>query len=107
MGIVPSVCGFLKIPCIPCDTVAIVSGENKDMANHIAKATGINVPKYLSENDKNGIFRPLNFGSSVGVKRGAYSHTQKGIYQEFICGYDITTPMVYNPISGEFDIFLR
>ena len=25
MGIVPSVCGFLKIPCIPCDTAAIVS----------------------------------------------------------------------------------
>ena len=25
MGIVPSVCVFLKIPCIPCDTAAIVS----------------------------------------------------------------------------------
>lgn len=104
MGLVPSVCGFLSIPCIPCDTVAIVSGENKNMANLIAKSVGLNVPEYLSANDKDGIFRPLNLGSSVGVRRGCSSTNIKGTYQKFISGYDITTPMVYNPNEKKMDI---
>lgn len=104
MGLVPSVCGFLSIPCIPCDTVAIVSGENKNMANLIAKASGINVPSYLPSNDNNGIFRPLNYGSSVGVRKGLCPIDAKGVYQEFIYGYDITTPLIYNPFKKEFDI---
>lgn len=104
MGLVPSVCGFLSIPCIPCDTVAIVSGENKNMANLIASANKINVPEYLSPDDKNGIYRPLNYGSSVGVRKGYCLSSEKGIYQRFIPGYDITTPMVYNPFKKTMDI---
>lgn len=104
MGLVPSVCGFLSIPCIPCDTVAIVTGENKDIANMVAKSIGLNVPAYLSSNKKDGIFRPLNYGSSVGVRKGQYSMDLPGIYQKFISGYDITTAIVYNPYSKDFDI---
>lgn len=103
MGLVPSVCGFLSIPCIPCDTVAIVSGENKNIANLIAKATEINVPEYLLSDDENGIYRPLNYGSSIGVKRGKRYTNAKGTYQKFIYGYDITTPMVYNPYKKSMD----
>lgn len=105
MGLVPSVCGFLSIPCIPCDTAAIVSGENKRMANLIAAANQINVPKILPEDDPTGIYRPLNFGSSVGVRRGKVIPGEKGIYQEFIQGYDMTTPIVYNPVEKDYDIF--
>lgn len=104
MGLVPSVCGFLSIPCIPCNTVAIVSGENKNMSNLIANSIGINVPEYLLSNDENGIYRPLNYGSSVGVRKGFKPTEVDGVYQKFIPGYDITTPMVYNPYKKSMDI---
>ncbi len=102
MAIVPSICGFLHIPCIPCNAVAILSGENKQMSNLLAKAIGINVPKNLGADNLTGIFRPLNLGSSIGVKRGPNTQIE-GIYQEFIPGYDITTPIVYNPAIEEMD----
>ena len=69
MGLVPSMCGFLGIPCIPCDTMSIITGENKNVSNLIAKASGLNVPKELSDDSQMGIYRPLNYGSSFGVKR--------------------------------------
>lgn len=106
MGLVPSMCGFLAIPCIPCDTVSIVAGENKHIANLVSSALQLNVPKYLNEDDDNGIFRPLNYGSSTGVKRGKYSKgkSTKGVYQEFIKGFDITTPMLFNPLSRQMEL---
>lgn len=103
MALIPSVCGFFHIPCIPCDSTAILAGENKLMSNLLAQATGIKVPQTLDEAAKDGIFRPLNLGSSMGVKRG-FSNKIKGLYQEFIKGYDITTPIVYNPITEKMDI---
>ena len=104
MALVPSMCSFLHIPCIPCDAVAILAGENKRMSNLIASATGINIPKVLETSSPKAIFRPLNLGSSIGVKRGSQEQTdQEGIYQEFIPGYDITTPIVYNPVHNEMD----
>ncbi len=104
MALIPSICSFLHIPCIPCDAVAILAGENKRMSNLVAQATGINVPKTLNYSSPNGIFRPLNLGSSIGVKRGPIDTNSKdGIYQEFITGYDITTPIVYNPLNRKMD----
>lgn len=103
MALIPSVCGFFHIPCIPCDSTTILAGENKFMSNLLAKATGIQVPQTLDKNIEGGIFRPLNLGSSIGVRR-EYSNQLKGIYQEFIPGYDITTPIVYNPIVHKMDI---
>lgn len=102
MALVPSICSFLHIPCIPCNAVAILSGENKLMSNLLAKAVGIRVPRSLDNDDKTGIFRPLNLGSSIGVKRGPNNKTE-GTYQEFIPGYDITTPIVYNPYIEKMD----
>ena len=104
MALIPSLCGFFKIPCIPCDSVAILSGENKCISNLVAKATGLTIPKSLSSHEKNGIFRPLNLGSSIGVKRGYLTGIESdGLYQEFIYGYDITTPIVYNPYTKQMD----
>lgn len=103
MALIPSVCAFLHIPCIPCDASTILAGENKLMSNLIAKATGLQVPQTLEKDITGGIFRPLNLGSSIGVKR-EFSSLQKGIYQEFISGYDITTPIVYNPVLQKMDI---
>ncbi|MCX4300016.1 MAG: hypothetical protein OSJ73_23915 [Lachnospiraceae bacterium] len=103
MALIPSVCAFLHIPCIPCDASTILAGENKLMSNLVAKATGLQVPQTLEKDITGGIFRPLNLGSSIGVKR-EFSPLQKGIYQEFISGYDITTPIVYNPVLQKMDI---
>lgn len=103
MALIPSVCGFFHIPCIPCDATSILAGENKLMSNLLAQATGIHIPKSLKKEIENGIFRPLNLGSSIGVER-RFTNQIEGIYQEFIQGYDITTPIVYNPIIQKMDI---
>lgn len=102
MALIPSICAFLHIPCIPCDAVAILTGENKRIANLVASSIGLNVPSTLSNDVQEGIFRPLNLGSSIGVKRAPTTGVD-GIYQEFISGYDITTPIVYNPLTSTFE----
>lgn len=103
LGLVPSVCSFLDIPCIPCNTVSIISGEHKGIANCIANSMNLNLPNNNPPADKS-IFRPYNFGSSRGVVKGISKYSNKsGVYQEFIKGYDITTPLLYNPISGKLE----
>lgn len=106
MSMVPSTCAFIGVPCIPCDAVTIVAGENKRLSNLIAKGIGLNVPQELPPFDERGIYRPLNLGSSCGVVRGQIPNTTTdGLYQEFLPGYDITTPIAYNPLKEDFDIF--
>lgn len=104
MGLVPAMCSFLSIPCIPCDAAAIVISENKHISNLIATTNKINVPEYLPPTSKNGIFRPLNLGSSIGIQIGQCSDAP-GVYQEFITGYDVTIPIVYNPYIDNLDLF--
>ena len=103
MALVPAMCSAMNVPCIPCNAVSIVTGEQKELSNHIASSLGIKVPKTLNPSDNTGIFRPINLGNSLGVHRG-YEANTKGLYQEFIPGYEITTPIVYNPLLKEMDI---
>lgn len=106
LGLVPSVCSFLKIPCIPCITTTIVCGEHKKISNIIAEKVGLHVPKPLPTSDSSGIMRPIGLGSSLGVRRG-YDNTienQEFVYQEFIKGFDITTPILFNPLSSELEV---
>ena len=106
MALVPSTCSFLGIPCIPCDAMTIVVGENKELSNILAAHSAMKTPRSLKPDEDGGIFRPLNFGSSIGVRRGPQTmQNQPGLYQEFINGFDITTPLVYNPLKGEMDFF--
>lgn len=102
MAIVPATCAFLGIPCIPCDCTAILSGENKLHSNILAAASGIPVPREVDIGDNSGIFRPLNWGSSLGVKVGSIRNDILGIYQEFIPGFDVTTPILFDPSSESF-----
>lgn len=106
LGLVPSVCSFLNIPCIPCNTTTIVCGEHKKLSNIIAEGIGLNVPKALPASDNTGITRPIGLGSSLGVKRGFHNSVQNNafIYQEFIKGYDITTPILFNPITSNLEV---
>jgi D-alanine-D-alanine ligase-like ATP-grasp enzyme len=108
LGLIPSVCSFLSIPCIPCNTVSSIVGEHKLFSNLIAYAKKINVPENLCRAEGNGILRPLTCGSSVGVMKGpvANSKTKNDdcLYQKFICGFDMTTPIMYNPLTSQLDI---
>jgi len=106
LGLVPSVCGVLSIPCIPCNTSSIITGENKLISNLVAQALHLNVPETLAEQSPEGIFRPLNFGSSRGIQRGYLEDepAKEGIYQKFIKGYDVTTPILFNPLSGNLEL---
>lgn len=105
MSLVPSACSFIGTPCIPCNAVSIVVGENKKISNLLASSMHLNVPKDIEASHINGIYRPLNLGSSIGVKRGLASCCiHNGIYQEFIPGYDITIPIVYNPFINDIDL---
>lgn len=105
MALIPSTCSSINIPCIPCNAVAIVTGEDKRLSNYIANSIGLNVPQELNGSDKvDKIFRPINLGNSIGVSKERNSEFKNGIWQEFIIGYDITTPIVYNPISNRMEL---
>lgn len=104
MGLVPSTCAFLGIPCIPCDTTGVVVGENKKLSNMIASYIGLSVPREIDNKAEDGLYRPLNYGSSFGVRHGPYGvEDENGLFQEFIPGFDITTPYVYNPLTGQMN----
>lgn len=104
MALVPSVCSALNIPCIPCSALSILTGEHKELSNLIANSIGLHIPKKISPKEKNGIFRPINLGNSLGVIRGSTDSNHNGIYQEFISGYEITTPATYNGITGRIEL---
>lgn len=105
LGLVPSICSFLNIPCIPADAVTTIIGENKRLSNLISTALHSNVPEDIPESDSNGIFRPLNYGSSRGVQKGfpTILECSEYIYQKFIPGFDMTIPIMYNPITEKLE----
>lgn len=84
LGLVPSICSFLKIPCIPCNTATVICGEHKEISNIIAEHCGLNVPRNLQRSDNTGIVRPIGLGSSLGVRKGFdnFLQNQEFIYQE-------------------------
>lgn len=105
MGLVPSICSFLKLPCIPCDSTTILATENKKISNYVAIGNSIQTPKFLDLDNNYGIYRPTNLGNSIGIEKKHFTEFNKaGIYQEFIPGYDITIPVAYNYLTQELDI---
>lgn len=104
LGLITSVCAFQSIPCIPCNTSTIITGENKKISNMLAKMIGLRVPADLSCTHGGGIIRPVALGSSIGVRRieetnSEFHIKEDELYQEFIRGYDFTTPIMYDPIT--------
>lgn len=105
MGLVPSICSFLNIPCIPCDATAILTTENKKISNYVALGANIKTPKILDPENNFGIYRPINLGNSIGIEISRFSNFNKeGIYQEFIKGYDVTIPVAFNFKTNKMDI---
>lgn len=105
MGLVPSICSFLNIPCIPCDATAILATENKKISNYIAIGNSLQTPKFLDMDNNYGIYRPINLGNSIGIERRYFTDfNADGIYQEFIPGYDVTIPVAFNYFLKDLDI---
>lgn len=105
MGLVPSICSFLNIPCIPCDATAILTTENKRLSNYIALGNSLQTPKFLDAENNYGVFRPINLGNSIGIEKKCFSDfNADGIYQEFIPGYDVTIPVAFNFLIQKLDI---
>ena len=101
LALVPSICSFLNIPCIPADAVTTIIGENKRISNMLASFLRTNVPENLPSSDINGIFRPINYGSSRGVQKGFPEAPicKEYLYQRFITGFDMTIPILFNPLT--------
>lgn len=105
LGLVPIIASFLGIPCIPCDTITNLVAEHKLITNLIAKAIDIPMAAELDHSVPGGVYRPLNYGSSKGMQRNwPQDSSANGIYQEFVPGYDITTPILYNPLSEKLEL---
>ena len=103
LSLVPSVCAFLAIPCIPCDSATLLTGESKMISNLIAASCNIVTPKDLPSTSNAGINRPNSMGSSIGVVRGERI-SETDLYQEFIQGFDMTTPILYHPILRRLEV---
>lgn len=103
LGLVPSLCGFLAVPCIPCDTTQAVVGEHKHLSNLVAMAHALTLPLSTGSKDAKSIRKPINFGSSVGVEIGLFEKDTNYITQEFIPGFDMTVPIIYSPLSGQLE----
>jgi hypothetical protein len=104
LGLVPSLAGFIGVPCIPNDTLATVAGESKILSNRVAMSHSIHVPSKLPPAQGGGIFRPDNYGSSRGIsvrKKGIESANE--LYQEFIPGVDLTIPFLFNPSTRQLE----
>lgn len=96
LALVQSICGVCGIKYLPNSLSQTVVGEHKHYSNLISQALGLNIPSYVERED-NIILRPISMGSSVGIaKEGSCGDRIK---QEFIKGYDITTPIIYDPFS--------
>ena len=56
LGLVPSICAFINLPCIPADldAVSTLNGENKHISNLLAYALDTIVPKEIEPTDPNG-----------------------------------------------------
>lgn len=106
LTLLPSTCAFLGIPCIPTNSLTTVIAEHKLVANLIAYQSEINVPKEFSSSTIKGIIRPYTLGSSIGVKRQdkKLDIPEELIHQEFIEGIEMTTPILYNPMTRQLEV---
>lgn len=103
LGLVPSLCAYYSIPCIPCNSDLLLIGENKPLSNLIASTCGFRLPQKLSEESEKSITRPFYLGSSKGVYRGKKEAAinKNTFIQEFVPGFDTTVPILFNPLDEE------
>ncbi|MDE7168153.1 MAG: hypothetical protein K2O28_04815 [Clostridia bacterium] len=104
--LVPAICSFCGIPCIPCSAKACGVGEDKVYANLIAESSKLKLPKTYPFNKDGGIIRDRSLGSSVGIRLSSENTvcSDMEICQEFIVGTDMTIPILFNPLSKQLEV---
>lgn len=104
--LVPSICSFVDIKCIPCSAKTCAVGEDKIFANYIASTGKLKLPREHSCNEVGGIIKDRSFGSSVNVRKtDMFSKCSKDEFcQEFIQGTDMTIAILFNPVSKQFEV---
>ena len=105
LGLIPSVCSFIDIPCIPCTSRVCSVGEDKVFSNMIAQTSNIKVPAEHPENIEGGIIRHRSYGSSIGIRKTSIDTkcSTTEISQKFISGIDVTIPILYNPCTCDLE----
>ena len=100
----------------PASAPTIAIGQNKPIANMVAKELGWVVPKefnrYADTNNTGGnyIVKPRCAGDSYGVRRLSAGSTSfeevqaDEFVQEFIQGYDLTSYLIMSPIDNQYKV---
>lgn len=112
LGLVPSIAEWHGIPCFPNASDVLLAGERKDICKRFFDAW-FNIPAAVSvETAAAGmekfIVKPKTLGNSQMVSRAlpagpewrSWSRTM--IIEEFIEGYEVTVPVIFDALSDEY-----
>lgn len=113
-SMVPSVASWCGITPFPSDADVLIVGERKDTATLIAQDCGLAVPRSFSKDDLPAqkpdevvVLKPRDLGGSVGIRRHTISELAEDpslqdtdIIQQFVPGFDLTIPVVWQPTQG-------
>jgi hypothetical protein len=112
--VVPAVAAWCDIEPFPVHADVLIAGERKDLASLIAQSVGLRCPAdYDSARlaalrpEHDVVLKPRDLGGSVGVERLPASEAlarlgqdRTLIVQDFVPGFDVTVPVVFQPTSG-------
>lgn len=107
LALIPSVCAYNRIPCIPCDASLLLMGEDKYISNILAQNFGFNLPNSFSKPREDSISKPFCYGSSCGIVKGLVDNEtlkKQTLIQEFIQGFDVTVPVLYCPTDDDMTV---
>ncbi len=104
--LVPAICSFLGVPCVPCSAKTCAIGEDKIFANQIAINGSLHIPRTVPANEEGGIIKNRSYGSSKGIRLSSTQTTCSAdeFCQEFISGTDMTIPVLFNPLSRKLEV---
>lgn len=107
-ALVPAVASWCDLPILPCEADVIIAGERKDLSNLLAERWGLRIPvTYTSQllsklpDAKRLLAKPRDLGGSEGIHLVESSDLKPRhdyLYQEMISGYDVTLPLLYDPL---------
>lgn len=114
-SMVPSVASWCGIRPFPSEADVLIVGERKDTACLIAQDCGLAVPRTFRKDQllsldplTPAILKPRDLGGSIGLKYStagalAADNAVKStdIIQEFVRGFDVTIPVVWQPTLGK------
>jgi len=114
-SMVPSVASWCGVRPFPSEADVLIVGERKDTASLIAQECGFKVPKSYSkhqlqalDSDELFVLKPRDLGGSVGLKlltgrelAAEENVTKTDVIQQFVPGFDLTIPVVWQPTLGK------